>query len=97
MTRTNLRFRAAAVYSTNNLRASAYQSVYQRNVYYGWVQGQVDAKGYGSKWFGAAHLVTGLRGVGGTEIPDGGKSYNFKNYDDTVKLSKELIKKAHNE
>jgi hypothetical protein len=65
-------FNAAAAYSTQNLRSDAFQSVYQRNSYYGWAQGQADAKGYGSKWFGAAQLVTGLRAVGGTEIPDGG-------------------------
>ncbi|NAW50254.1 hypothetical protein GNY06_02245, partial [Elizabethkingia argentiflava] len=65
-------FNSAAVYSTQNLRANAYQNVYQRNAYYGWVQSQADAKGLNSKWFGAAQLVTGLRGVGGTAIPDGG-------------------------
>ena len=65
-------FNSAALYSTQHQRASAYQSVYQRNAYYGWAQGQADAKGYNSKWFGAAQLVTGLRAVGGTEIPDGG-------------------------
>ena len=68
----NTTFNSAASYSTQHQRASAYQSVYQRNAYYGWVQGQSDAKGYGSKWFGAAELVTGLRAVGGTEIPDRG-------------------------
>jgi RHS repeat-associated protein len=65
-------FNAAASYSTQHLKSDAFQSVYQRNSYYGWAQGQADAKGYGSKWFGAAQLVTGLRAVGGTEIPDGG-------------------------
>ncbi|WKW47181.1 hypothetical protein P3875_03730 [Myroides sp. JBRI-B21084] len=65
-------FNSAAKYNTNNLRSSAYQSVYQRNAYYGWAQSQADAKGYNSKWFGAAQLVTGFRGVGGTEIPDAG-------------------------
>jgi RHS repeat-associated protein len=65
-------FNSAASYSTQHQRASAYQSVYQRNAYYGWVQGQSDAKGYSSKWFGAAELVTGVRAVGGTEISDGG-------------------------
>jgi len=68
----NTTFNSAAVYSTTHLRADAYQSVYQRNAYYGWVQGQADAKGYNSKWFGAAQLVTGFRGVGGTEFPDNG-------------------------
>ena len=63
-------FNAAAVYSTKHLRADAYQTVYQRNAYYGWVQEQVNAKGYTSKWFGAAELVTGFRGVGGTELPN---------------------------
>ncbi len=63
-------FNAAAVYSTKHLRADAYQTVYQINAYYGWAQEQVDAKGYNSKWFGAAELVTGFRGVGGTVIPD---------------------------
>lgn len=28
---------------------------------------------------------------------NGGKSFNFKNYDDRVKLGQELIKKAHND
>ena len=28
---------------------------------------------------------------------DGGKSFNFKNYEDRVKLGQELIKKLHNE
>lgn len=42
-------FNAAAVYSTQHLRASAYQSVYQRNAYYNWAQSQADAKGYNSK------------------------------------------------
>ena len=65
-------FNAAASYSTQHLRSNAFQSVYPRNSYYGWAQSQADAKGYNSKWFGAAQLVTGLRGVGGTEIPDGG-------------------------
>lgn len=63
-------FNAAAKYSTQHLRSDAFQSVYQRNAYYGWVQGQADAKGYNSKWFGAAELVTRRRGVGGTELPD---------------------------
>ncbi|TAF43054.1 MAG: hypothetical protein EAZ64_09620 [Sphingobacteriales bacterium] len=65
-------FNAAAAYSTQHLRSDAFQSVYQRNSYYGWAQSQADAKGYGSKWFGAAKLVTGLNAVGGTAIPDGG-------------------------
>lgn len=65
-------FNAAASYSTQNLRSDAFQSVYQRNAYYGWAQGQADAKRYNSKWFGAAQLVTGLSGIGGAEIPDGG-------------------------
>lgn len=65
-------FNSAASYNTQHLNANSYQNVYQRNAYYGWVQGQADAKGYNSKWFGAAELVTGLRGVGGTAIPDGG-------------------------
>ncbi|MFN4086545.1 MAG: RHS repeat-associated core domain-containing protein [Spirosomataceae bacterium] len=63
----NNTFNAAAAYSTQHLRADAFQSVYQRNAYYGWVQSQADAKGYGSKWFGAAELVTGLNAVGATE------------------------------
>ena len=60
-------FNAAAVYSTQHLRADAYQTVYQRNAYYNWAQVQADAKGYNSKWFGAAALVTGLNAVGATE------------------------------
>lgn len=28
---------------------------------------------------------------------NGGKSFNFKNYEDRVKLGHELIKKSHNE
>lgn len=63
-------FNAAAAYSTQHLRADAFQTVYQRNAYYGWAQSQADANGYGSKWFGAAKLVTGLNGVGGTAIQD---------------------------
>lgn len=61
-------FHSAALYSTNNSRASAYQTVYQRNAYYGWVQEQADAKGYNSKWFGAADLVTRWNGVGGVDL-----------------------------
>jgi hypothetical protein len=60
-------FNAAAAYSTQHLRSDAFQSVYQRNSYYSWAQSQADAKGYGSKWFGAAALVTGLNAVGATE------------------------------
>ena len=60
-------FNSAATYNTKYLNASAYQSVYQRNAYYGWAQSQADAKGYGSKWFGAAELVTGIFAVGATE------------------------------
>jgi hypothetical protein len=63
-------FNSAASYSTQHLRSDAFKSVYQRNAYYGWVQGQADAKGYNSKWFGAAQLVTGLNAVGGTELPN---------------------------
>ena len=63
----NKTFNAAASYSTQHLRADAFQSIYQRNSYYSWAQGQADAKGYGSKWFGAAALVTGLNAVGATE------------------------------
>jgi RHS repeat-associated protein len=63
-------FNAAAAYSTNHLRSDAFQTVYQRNAYYGWAQSQADAKGYGSKWFGAAQLVTGLNAVGATETPN---------------------------
>ena len=65
-------FNSAAAYSTQYLKPDAFQTVYQRNAYYGWAQSQSDAKGYNSKWFGAAQLVTGLDAVGGTEIPDGG-------------------------
>jgi hypothetical protein len=61
-------FNSAAVYSTQHQRASAYQTVYQRMKYYSWVQGQSDAKGYGSKWFGAAELVTGWNGVGAVDL-----------------------------
>jgi len=63
-------FNEAAAYSTKYLLPKAFQSVSQRNSYYGWAQGQADAKGYGSKWFGAAELVTGLNAVGGTELPN---------------------------
>ncbi len=60
-------FNKAALYNTKNLNASAYQSVGQRNEYYAWAQSQADAKGYNSKWFGAAELVTNLNAVGATE------------------------------
>ena len=65
-------FHSAAAYCTENLRPDAFQNVYQRNAYYGWVQRQIDAKGIKSKWFKAAQLVTGFRAVGGTELPDFG-------------------------
>ena len=61
-------FNSAASYSTQHQRASAYETVYQRNAYYGWVQGQADAKGYSSKWFGAAALVTQGNAVGGVDL-----------------------------
>lgn len=61
-------FNAASVYSTKHLRVDAYQ----RNAYYCLVQEQIKAKVYASNWFGAAELVAGLRGVGGTAIPDFG-------------------------
>jgi len=64
----NTTFNKAARYSTDNLKVNAFQSVYQRNAYYSWVQSQVDQKGFQSKWFGAAQLVTGLNAVGGTEL-----------------------------
>lgn len=63
-------FNAAAAYSTQHLRSDAFQTVYQRNSYYNWAQGQADTKGYGSKWFGAAALVTGVFAVGATEAPN---------------------------
>ncbi len=63
-------FNSAASYSTQHLRSDAFQTVYQRNAYYGWAQSQADAKGYRSKWFGAAQLVTGLNAVGATETPN---------------------------
>jgi RHS repeat-associated protein len=61
-------FNKAALYNTKNLNAGAYQSVGQRNDYYAWAQSQADAKGYNSKWFGAAELVTNLNAVGATEV-----------------------------
>ncbi len=64
-------FNSAASYNTQHLNANSYQNVYQRNSYYGWVQSQADAKGYNSKWFGAAQLVTKWNAVGGTAISDG--------------------------
>ncbi len=63
-------FNSAAAYSTQRLRSDAFQTVYQRNAYYGWAQSQADSKRYGSKWFGAAQLVTGLNAVGATETPN---------------------------
>ncbi|KXX68548.1 hypothetical protein [Flammeovirga sp. SJP92] len=63
-------FNKAAIYNTEKLNSDAYQTVYQRNAYYEWVQNQIDSKKYNSKWFAAAELVTGFRGVGGSEIPD---------------------------
>ena len=32
-----------------------------------------------------------------TESFNGGKTFNFKNYNDRIKLGQELIKKVHNE
>nr|WP_314493604.1 RHS repeat-associated core domain-containing protein [uncultured Chryseobacterium sp.] len=94
-------FHSAAAYSTRHLRADAFQSVYQRNKYYSWVQKQVDNKGLDSKWFGAAELVTGLNSVGGTELPNlwiikdntesflkGGNAYLFKH---NMKNARDLL------
>jgi RHS repeat-associated protein len=63
-------FHSAAIYSTENLRASTYETVFQRSSYYEWVQSQLDAKGYATKWFSAASIVTSWDGVGGVDIPD---------------------------
>src|SRR5690554_2738077 len=59
-------FHSAAVYSTNNLRASAYQNIRQRNAYYGWADNQISSTG--SRWFGAAELVTRFNALGGADI-----------------------------
>jgi RHS repeat-associated protein len=59
-------FHQAALYSTQNLKADAYQSIYQRNAYYGWVDQQVSQH---SRWFGAAAAVTGIRAVGTADNP----------------------------
>jgi RHS repeat-associated protein len=64
-------FNAAAKYCTENLRADAFENVFQRNSYYNWVQKQADSKDINSKWFGAAGLVTAWNAVGGIDMWNG--------------------------
>jgi hypothetical protein len=66
----NETFNLAASYCTIYLKSDAFQSVYQRNSYYSWVQSKLDSKVNNSKWFGAANIIAGLNAVGATELPN---------------------------
>ncbi|MGB0870933.1 MAG: RHS repeat domain-containing protein [Flavobacteriales bacterium] len=63
-------FNSANIHNTQNLNTKAYQGVYQRSRYYGWVQNQISQGQSGSEWFGAAERVIQWDGVGSTELPN---------------------------
>lgn len=64
-------FNSANKYNTKNLKADAYESIYQRHRYYEWTQSVLDKNGSNSKWFAAAGLVTNWNAVGGSGLPNG--------------------------
>lgn len=95
-------FNSAAIYNTNKLNSSAYQTISQRNDYYNWANSKLSNK---SKWFEAADIVTRFVGVGAAEwinlgvikdssekfLKEGNEylfSYNMKNAKDLIKNGK---------